>query len=102
LTFIDAQLYCGSDMERFFPQIRSFQNCFSIILNDALVIGFMIIGLAILSSKGGGVVEISLAVGGLFNGPIFGVFLVGFLLPKCNSKGVWTGFILSSVSIKVE
>ncbi|KAL7636001.1 UNVERIFIED_CONTAM: hypothetical protein RMT77_013819 [Armadillidium vulgare] len=41
-------------------------------------------------------VEISFAFAGLFNGPIFGVFLVGFLLPKCNSKGVWTGFILSS------
>ncbi|RXG60818.1 Sodium/iodide cotransporter, partial [Armadillidium vulgare] len=42
-------------------------------------------------------VEISFAISGFINGPIFGVFLVGFLLPKCNSKGVWTGLILSSV-----
>ncbi|RXG72942.1 hypothetical protein Avbf_10909 [Armadillidium vulgare] len=62
----------------------------------ALVIGFGMIGFAILTSKGGGVVEISLAISGFMNGPIFGVFLVGFLLPKCNSKGVWTGFILSN------
>ncbi|RXG59813.1 Sodium-coupled monocarboxylate transporter 2 [Armadillidium vulgare] len=81
-----------------FDHFKTASPSYSTMVNKilSLVIGFMIIGLAILSSKGGGVVEISLAVGGLFNGPIFGVFLVGFLLPKCNSKGVWTGFILSS------
>ncbi|KAB7501787.1 hypothetical protein Anas_12308 [Armadillidium nasatum] len=31
-----------------------------------------------------------------FNGPIFGVFLIGFFWPRCNVKGVWTGFIISA------
>ncbi|KAL7636000.1 UNVERIFIED_CONTAM: hypothetical protein RMT77_013818 [Armadillidium vulgare] len=81
-----------------FDHFKTASPSYSTMVNKilSLVIGFMIIGLAILSSNGGGVVEISLALVGLFNGPIFGVFLVGFLLPKCNSKGVWTGFILSS------
>ncbi|KAB7498865.1 hypothetical protein Anas_05553, partial [Armadillidium nasatum] len=32
-----------------------------------------------------------------FNGPIFGVFLIGFFCPRINAKGVWTGFITSTV-----
>ncbi|KAL7631111.1 UNVERIFIED_CONTAM: hypothetical protein RMT77_018588 [Armadillidium vulgare] len=32
-----------------------------------------------------------------FNGPIFGVFLIGYFCPRCNIKGVWTGFITSTV-----
>ncbi|RXG57068.1 hypothetical protein Avbf_16037, partial [Armadillidium vulgare] len=39
----------------------------------------------------------SVTVSGSLNGPIFGVFLIGFFLPNCNLKGVWTGFIGSSV-----
>ncbi|RXG59689.1 Sodium/iodide cotransporter [Armadillidium vulgare] len=31
------------------------------------------------------------------SGPILGVFLIGFFLPNCNLKGVWTGFIGSAV-----
>ncbi|KAL7632128.1 UNVERIFIED_CONTAM: hypothetical protein RMT77_017552 [Armadillidium vulgare] len=81
-----------------FDHFKTASPSYSTLVNKilSLVIGFMMIGLAILTSKGGGVIEISLVFAGLFNGPIFGVFLVGFLLPKCNSKGVWTGFILSS------
>ncbi|KAL7636005.1 UNVERIFIED_CONTAM: hypothetical protein RMT77_013823 [Armadillidium vulgare] len=62
----------------------------------SLLMGFGIIGTAILTSKGGGVIEVSFVIMGSFNGPIFGVFLVGFFLPRCNSKGIWTGIITSS------
>ncbi|RXG52815.1 Sodium-coupled monocarboxylate transporter 2 [Armadillidium vulgare] len=71
-----------------FDHFKTASPSYSTLINKiiSLVIGFMIIGLAILSSKGGGVVEISLAFAGLFNGPIFGVFLVGFLLPRMQLK----------------
>ncbi|RXG73211.1 Sodium-coupled monocarboxylate transporter 2 [Armadillidium vulgare] len=36
---------------------------------------------------------------GIFNGPILGVFLIGYFLPRCNLKSVWTGLILSFVTI---
>ncbi|RXG60634.1 hypothetical protein Avbf_15982, partial [Armadillidium vulgare] len=36
---------------------------------------------------------------GTYSGPVVGVFLIGFFLPKCNIKGVWTGFILSCVMV---
>ncbi|RXG59192.1 Sodium-coupled monocarboxylate transporter 2, partial [Armadillidium vulgare] len=36
---------------------------------------------------------------GIFNGPILGVFLIGYFLPRCNLKSVWTGLILSFVLI---
>ncbi|KAB7496452.1 hypothetical protein Anas_01803, partial [Armadillidium nasatum] len=41
--------------------------------------------------------EIGLVMIGTLNGPLLGVFLIGFFLPNCNLKGVWTGFIGSSV-----
>ncbi|RXG67412.1 hypothetical protein Avbf_16954, partial [Armadillidium vulgare] len=43
--------------------------------------------------------KIIIKVLGAFSGPIVGVFLIGFFLPKCNIKGVWTGFILSYVMV---
>ncbi|KAL7631957.1 UNVERIFIED_CONTAM: hypothetical protein RMT77_017727 [Armadillidium vulgare] len=97
INSIVAQIW--KDIFLRFDHFKTASPSYSTLVNKilSLVIGFGVTGLAILASKGGSVVEISLAIAGLFNGPIFGVFLVGFLLPKCNSKGVWTGLILSSV-----
>ncbi|RXG55240.1 hypothetical protein Avbf_17636 [Armadillidium vulgare] len=60
-----------------------------------LVIGAANIGLAILVSNTKGLTEILIKISGTLAGPIVGVFLIGFFLPKCNIKGVWTGLILS-------
>ncbi|KAL7636004.1 UNVERIFIED_CONTAM: hypothetical protein RMT77_013822 [Armadillidium vulgare] len=81
-----------------FDHFKTASPSYSTLINKiiSLLIGFGVIGMAILTSKGGGVVEVSFVVMGSFNGPIFGVFLVGFFLPRCNSKGIWTGFITSS------
>ncbi|KAL7643246.1 UNVERIFIED_CONTAM: hypothetical protein RMT77_006537 [Armadillidium vulgare] len=62
----------------------------------SLVVGTIITGLAILASKAKGLVGMSMTIMGTFQGPILGVFLIGYFLPKCNVKGVWTGFLLSS------
>ncbi|KAB7502291.1 hypothetical protein Anas_12908, partial [Armadillidium nasatum] len=64
-----------------------------------LVVGVVLIGLAILVSNARGLLEVTFVFIGILNGPILGVFLIGFFLPNCNLKGVWTGFIGSSVLI---
>ncbi|KAB7498863.1 hypothetical protein Anas_05556 [Armadillidium nasatum] len=64
-----------------------------------LATGAAIIGLAILASNTKGLAEIIVIVTGTYSGPVLGIFLIGFFLPKCNIKGVWTGFILSYVMI---
>ncbi|KAB7503157.1 Sodium-coupled monocarboxylate transporter 2 [Armadillidium nasatum] len=61
-----------------------------------LVIGFVLIALAILASNSSSILEMTITVSGTIYGPILGVFLIGFFLPNCNLKGVWTGFIGSS------
>ncbi|RXG67411.1 Sodium-coupled monocarboxylate transporter 1, partial [Armadillidium vulgare] len=63
------------------------------------VMGAANIGLAILISNTKGIIEIIIKVLGALAGPIVGVFLIGFFLPKCNIKGVWTGLILSYVMV---
>ncbi|KAB7499760.1 Sodium-coupled monocarboxylate transporter 2 [Armadillidium nasatum] len=68
-----------------------------IFTNTALVVGVVLIGLAILASNARGLMEVAFVLIGTLNGPILGVFLIGFFLPNCNLKGVWTGFIGSFV-----
>ncbi|KAL7630667.1 UNVERIFIED_CONTAM: hypothetical protein RMT77_019125 [Armadillidium vulgare] len=63
----------------------------------SLILGTVMIAIAIVASKANSLIELSNIIGGTFQGPVLGVFLIGYLLPKCNNKGVWTGFILSSV-----
>ncbi|KAB7500593.1 Sodium-coupled monocarboxylate transporter 2, partial [Armadillidium nasatum] len=62
-----------------------------------LVVGVVLIGVAILASNARGLIEVVMVFNGTLNGPVLGVFLIGFFLPNCNLKGVWTGFIGSSV-----
>ncbi|RXG73388.1 hypothetical protein Avbf_00327, partial [Armadillidium vulgare] len=64
-----------------------------------LVVGVSIIGFAILSLNAGSLIELTFVIITTFNGPIFGVFLIGFFCPRCNIEGVWTGFITSIVLI---
>ncbi|RXG55365.1 hypothetical protein Avbf_05244 [Armadillidium vulgare] len=68
----------------------------------ALVIGAANIGLAILASNSKGLIDILIKIAGTYSGPIVGVFLIGFFLPKCNIKGVWTGFMLSYVMVIMD
>ncbi|KAL7630719.1 UNVERIFIED_CONTAM: hypothetical protein RMT77_019070 [Armadillidium vulgare] len=65
----------------------------------SLGIGAANIGLAMLFSNTNGLIEIIMKIFGGYSGPLVGVFLIGFFLPKCNMKGVWTGFILSYVMV---
>ncbi|RXG67476.1 hypothetical protein Avbf_10842 [Armadillidium vulgare] len=74
-------------------------DAFNIFFRIALVTGAVYIGLAILASNTKGLAEITIKVAGAYSGPVVGVFLIGFFLPKCNIKGVWTGFILSYVMV---
>ncbi|KAB7504082.1 hypothetical protein Anas_11431 [Armadillidium nasatum] len=60
-----------------------------------LVVGSSVIGLAILSLNAGSLIELTFVIMSTFNGPIFGLFLIGYFCPRCNVKGVWTGFITS-------
>ncbi|RXG58858.1 hypothetical protein Avbf_17792, partial [Armadillidium vulgare] len=66
------------------------------IITRPLVVGVSIIGFAILSLNAGSLIELTFVIISTFNGPIFGVFLIGFFCPRCNIKGVWTGFITST------
>ncbi|KAL7645183.1 UNVERIFIED_CONTAM: hypothetical protein RMT77_003568 [Armadillidium vulgare] len=63
----------------------------------SLSVGAVLIGVAILVSNARGLTEMILTICGTLSGPMLGVFLIGFFLPQCNLKGVWTGFIGSSV-----
>ncbi|RXG58581.1 Sodium-coupled monocarboxylate transporter 2 [Armadillidium vulgare] len=65
----------------------------------SLVVGSSFIGLAVLSLNAKSLIELTFVIISTFNGPIFGVFLIGFFCPRCNVKGVWTGFITSTVLI---
>ncbi|RXG70770.1 hypothetical protein Avbf_11805, partial [Armadillidium vulgare] len=55
-----------------------------------LVVGVILIGIAIIGSNARGLVEVVVVFNGTLNGPILGVFLIGFFLPNCNLKGVLT------------
>ncbi|RXG57494.1 Sodium-coupled monocarboxylate transporter 2 [Armadillidium vulgare] len=89
-------------LERYLPQIQIFQTAsqdarqLPILYYVTMIIGSIMIGLAVVASYGESIIDISNTIGATFNGPILGVFLIGYFLPKCNLKGVWTGFIVSS------
>ncbi|MCL4122649.1 UNVERIFIED_CONTAM: hypothetical protein GTU68_000665 [Idotea baltica] len=65
----------------------------------SLANGCTIMGVAFLVSKAKNLVQLSYTFLGITHGCMYGVFLLGFLFPKCNIKGVWTGFIISTMFI---
>ncbi|KAL7643192.1 UNVERIFIED_CONTAM: hypothetical protein RMT77_006482 [Armadillidium vulgare] len=65
----------------------------------SLVIGAIIIGTALIARYATSLIEGSLIISGVFLGPIYGVFLFGFLFPQVNLKGIWCGFFLTSFFI---
>ncbi|KAF2347514.1 Sodium/solute symporter [Trinorchestia longiramus] len=58
--------------------------------------GVMMIGLAFMVSRMEGLIQATATLLSVLHGPTIGVFLLGFCVPFCNSKGVMAG-LLSSV-----
>ncbi|KAL7643093.1 UNVERIFIED_CONTAM: hypothetical protein RMT77_006383 [Armadillidium vulgare] len=63
----------------------------------SLVVGTVLIGLAIIASNTKHLMELGLICGTSLNGPLLGLFLIGFFIPNCNLKGIWAGIIGSTV-----
>ncbi|RXG59717.1 Sodium-coupled monocarboxylate transporter 2 [Armadillidium vulgare] len=62
----------------------------------SLLVGAILTGLAIIASRTNGLIVVTFTLNGIVTGPPLGVFLIGYFVPKCNLKGVWTGYIVSS------
>ncbi|KAL7648614.1 UNVERIFIED_CONTAM: hypothetical protein RMT77_000520 [Armadillidium vulgare] len=71
------------------------------IINKVLsvIIGVITIGTALIASRASSLIEFTLTLTGVTYAGVFGVFLLGFLFPKTNVKGVWGGMIVSMVCI---
>ncbi|XP_069779130.1 sodium-coupled monocarboxylate transporter 1-like [Narcine bancroftii] len=69
----------------------------------AMIFGLVTIGLTGVSSLlQGNIIQASLSIAGIINGPILGVFTLGALFPKSNSKGAFIGlFVGLSLSMWV-
>ncbi|KAB7501630.1 Sodium-coupled monocarboxylate transporter 2, partial [Armadillidium nasatum] len=62
----------------------------------SLLVGAVLTGLAIIASNTNGLIVVITTLYGILTGPPLGVFLIGYFIPKCNLKGAWTGYIVSS------
>ncbi|KAL7643193.1 UNVERIFIED_CONTAM: hypothetical protein RMT77_006483 [Armadillidium vulgare] len=71
------------------------------LLNKILssVFGVIIIGTAIIASYSSSLIAASLIISSVLSSPIYAIFLLGFLYPKVNLKGVWSGFFITSIFI---
>ena len=65
---------------------------------SAALLGIMIIGLAFLASKLGGLTQAGYTVVSVMSGPLFGVYLLGMAIPFCNRIGAISGLISGWVS----
>ncbi|KAB7493712.1 Sodium-coupled monocarboxylate transporter 1 [Armadillidium nasatum] len=67
----------------------------------SLVVGAVLIGLAIIASNTKHLMELGLICANSLNGPLLGLFLIGFFLPNCNLKGICTGIVGSTVDAQL-
>ncbi|PIK62594.1 putative sodium-coupled monocarboxylate transporter 1 [Apostichopus japonicus] len=66
--------------------------------------GLSAIGVAFIASKLGDIIQAVLSFGGIFSAPILGVFTLGLLCPRANSKGAFVGLLLGvavGITLKV-
>ncbi|KAL7643094.1 UNVERIFIED_CONTAM: hypothetical protein RMT77_006384 [Armadillidium vulgare] len=82
-----------------FDIFKNTSQFFATLINKilSLVVGAVLIGLAIIASNTKHLMELGLICANSLNGPLLGLFLIGFFLPKCNLKGIWTGIVGSTV-----
>ncbi|KAB7507147.1 hypothetical protein Anas_00225 [Armadillidium nasatum] len=73
------------------------KECAQLNLLKMLELGSFLTGLAVLSSKASSLLEIPVTLITPLNGPLLGVFIAAYFFPKCNMKGIWSGFIFSFV-----
>ncbi|RXG62900.1 Sodium-coupled monocarboxylate transporter 2, partial [Armadillidium vulgare] len=71
------------------PSYATFDLRFIMLLTATLVVGSSFIGLAVLSLNAKSLIELTFVIISTFNGPIFGVFLIGFFCPRCNVLILW-------------
>ncbi|KAF2345383.1 hypothetical protein FHG87_023862 [Trinorchestia longiramus] len=64
---------------------------------SALMLGVIMMGLAVLASKMGGLVQATASVFGALSGPTLGLFVLGTTVPYCNRKGAIAGCVFSTV-----
>lgn len=62
---------------------KTASNCMKIIV---VVIGSICTAMVFIVEKMGGIVQLSYSLGGITSGPILGLFTLGMLCPKANSK----------------
>ncbi|KAB7494174.1 Sodium-coupled monocarboxylate transporter 1 [Armadillidium nasatum] len=94
----------ASVVERRLPKFDIFKNTsqiYATFINKilSLVVGadIVLIGLAIIASNTKHLMELGIICGNLLNGPLLGLFLIGYFIPNCNLKGIWTGIVGSTV-----
>ncbi|KAJ8030457.1 Sodium-coupled monocarboxylate transporter 2 [Holothuria leucospilota] len=63
----------------------------------ATLVGGIIISLAFVVSVLGNVLEASITIAGILNGPLLGVFMLGIYFPWSNSKGALAGMVSSVI-----
>ncbi|XP_078385194.1 sodium-coupled monocarboxylate transporter 1-like isoform X3 [Cetorhinus maximus] len=60
-----------------------------------MILGLTTIGMAVLASLlQGNIIQASISVSGIIQGPILGVFTLAALFPKSNGKGAFVGFFV--------
>lgn len=66
-----------------------------------MCLGSLIIGLAFLASKMGGLMQAGYTVVGVMAGPVLGVYMLGMAVPFCNKLGAFAGILCGWVSLYV-
>ncbi|XP_046573233.1 sodium-coupled monocarboxylate transporter 1-like [Haliotis rubra] len=62
---------------------------------SAAVCGFACIGLAFLAGNFGNMLQLSYIIMSVFDGPVFGVFILGMFFPRANKWGAICGYMAS-------
>lgn len=87
---------------KIWPEIKESKFTFLSKLTS-IFYGFLCIALAFLAPLLGNVLQVTLSIAGICNGPVWGVFLLGILLPWANWIGAIVGFWLGlSVGIWIQ
>ena len=69
------------------------------LTSTAALLGCVMMGLALLASKMGGLIQATATLHNMIAGPVIGMFLVGTCLPICGKKSVLAGLCVSMVNI---
>ncbi|EEB11028.1 sodium/solute symporter, putative [Pediculus humanus corporis] len=68
-----------------------------IIKAAVLIFGIISVGLVFIVEKLGTVLQLSMSLGGMTGGPLFGIFCLGILFPWSNEKGALYGGIVGII-----